>query len=227
MTPLPAVQNVLQVTFKFSYGQDLDVITRFHVQYAAATIIQGDINAYAQDQATNASATWASSMHPLVTLTLVTAVDLNSPTGLVGNSTTTVPGTRTGAELPASTCVLTNSHVARRYRGGKPRNYLPWGIATDLVDPQHWNPTAISGFQGGVNSLVTRLQNPHGSLAGLALVNVSYYQGSTGKVVGDDPKYQHGITIPTKRPVPQVDPIGLVLVNPRPGTQRRRLLFSS
>lgn len=228
MTPLPPVPNCLSITYKFTYGQDIDVISRIHATYAPATILQADINAYAQAQATQASATWASVMHSSVTLTLVTVVDLNSATGLTGTSTSTVPGTATGAELTASTCVLANMHVARRYRGGKPRMYLPWGVAANLQDPQHWLPAALTNFNAALQNLLNRVVTAQGSIAGLSLANVSYYQGSTAKIVGDDPKYQRGKTIPTRRPGgPQVDVIGSATVNARPGTQRRRLEFST
>jgi hypothetical protein len=228
MAPLPPVPNVVSVTFKFTYGQDADVITRFHVLYNPPKPLAADLAAYAAHQSAQASATWASEMSASVSLTQVTVVDMSAADGAVGISGTVVPGTRAGNPLPAHTCVLINGKVSTRYRGGKPRNYLPWGVASDLQDPQHWSSAALSSFTGGVTNLVTAMQTAQGAFTPTSSVAVSYYLGSTVTVTGAGTPYERAHTKATLRTGgPLLYFITLFPVNPRPGTQRRRLLFSS
>lgn len=227
MPPLPPVPGIVTVVFKFTYSNDLDVLTRFHVGYSGAAPAAADLATYAQAQATHCAVTWASCMHAVVTLTLVTATDIGTATGFSGGSTTTVPGTRAGSELPASTCVLINNKIGRRYRGGKPRNYLPWGVAADLADAQHWSVGSQNAWNTGISNLVSQLQTAAGGFAPTGIYNVSYYQGSTGSLTGTGTPYERGHTKVTLRPGgPVKDLITLLSANIRPGTQRRRLQFS-
>jgi hypothetical protein len=228
MPPLPPVPNVFLIQFKHTYSNDTDVACRVHCAFTGGSPSGTDLATYAQHIMSQASATWASSMSTAVTLTLVTVIDLSSPTGAVGTSSTSVPGTRAGGELPASTCVLWNQKVARRYRGGKPRVYLPWGVATDLLDAQHWSAAAITNFQSGLGNVIAALQ---GVVVGPAttgtLRNVSYYQGSTATLTGTGTAYERGHTRSTPRATPLVDALTANTINPRPASQRRRLQFSN
>jgi hypothetical protein len=228
MPPLPPVPNVFLVQLKHTYSNDTDVANRVHCGFTGGSPSGTDLATFAQHIMSQASATWASEMSTAVTLTLVTVTDLSSPTGAVGTSTTSVPGTRAGSELPAHTCVLWNQKVARRYRGGKPRVYLPWGVAGDLLDAQHWTPAAITSFQSGLGNIIGAIQGVVvGPATTSALRNVSYYLGSTATLTGSGTAYERGHTRSTPRTTPLVDALTSNTINPRPATQRRRLQFSN
>jgi hypothetical protein len=139
-------------------------------------------------------------------LTSVIAEDLSTLNTPVGLWTGSIAGTRTGSPLPAETCLLINFHVNRRYRGGKPRMYLPLGNAGDVSAPQAW----LGGFLAAVNtSFSAFLNGVFGSTLGGATVttlcSVSYYHAKA------------------LRTTPLVDPVTAWSTNGIPASQRRRM----
>jgi len=84
----------------------------------------------------------------------ITLTDLTSDTSpsLVGGGTHT--GTRTGGTLPANAAALGNYSITRRYRGGHPRQYWPWGSATDIATPQTWSSDFITAADAAFTNIV-------------------------------------------------------------------------
>jgi hypothetical protein len=116
--------------------------------------------------------------------------------------------------------VLVNYVIGRRYRGGKPRSYFPWGTVADLQGRQNWT----AGFLTNVNTnLATAFAAMIGANAGstvvTAHVNVSYYLGS--KVV-IDPITGRAHNVSIARDVPVVDTIDSFKTSPTVASQRRR-----
>lgn len=160
--------------------------------------------------------------HPNVTLTEVLAQDLSSDTGAVGTATVSLTGDRSGGPLPAEVVSLINFVVARRYRGGKPRIYLPYGTDSDILDPQHWEAAFVTALTTAWGSFITDSFAAVWTGGGpLEQVVVSYYLGSTGDLTGTMP-YIRGHTKPTLRAAPVNYPITGFSVNPVPASQRRR-----
>lgn len=213
------------MNFKFSYGSDLDVQTKFFVAFTGSSSDSNVAN-YVAHQIANAPFVMAVA-HPDVSLIEVTATDLTSDSSPQASSSASVPGTASGGLLPAQTCVLLNHQISRRYRGGKPRHYLPWGVEDDLLDPQTWKNASLGNFGAAFDSMHTALLFPEDTLNPRSICNVSYYQGSTGTLTSetvDGVTYQRGHTKSTKRPdAAQVDTIVSTTVNHKPGSQRRRI----
>jgi hypothetical protein len=154
---------------------------------------------------------------------------LTSPTAGVGSAAASAVGTRAGAPLDANTAVLINHHIGRRYRGGKPRTYLPAGVGADLATPQSWTAGALSNFTLWPSYLEQVRQGMPGTTVLHNLVNVSYYKGSQASITGTAP-YERGHTKPivsTDPGYPIVDDITSSSVNPKPASQRRRAGFST
>jgi hypothetical protein len=128
---------------------------------------------------------------------------------------------RRGQLCLASAALLWNFVVNRRYRGGKPRQYWPFGGAQDTTGLNQWAPA----FLTAVNSALVAYQN---GLLGLTwtggnvtgLVSISYYKGFT---VITDPSTGRAENKPTPRSSPVVDTITGWHANPGVATQRRRL----
>jgi hypothetical protein len=141
-----------------------------------------------------------------VSLTQVEVDDLGTPGNIPGSAPGPGTGGRTG-DLPfADTAVLLNFKVARRYRGGKPRAYMPFLTPGDLFDNNHWNSTIVASLQTQWRSFITACQSLGASTIGPAFhCSVSYIHD---KVV---------LTAPI------VDPVVLSTVNAIPGSQRKRL----
>jgi hypothetical protein len=114
---------------------------------------------------------------------------------------------------------LVNYPIKRRYRGGKPRSYYPWGTITDLAGPDKWT----AAFQTEAKEHLTAWVLGSVSIAseGFHFGNpqvVSYYSGGEWK-----PTSSGGyVWKPHLRAEPLVEQPTDYLINPIPGTQRTR-----
>lgn len=179
--------------------------------------------AQAQAAADSAHSAWstnfASMLQVLDSLETVKVTDLSSSTGPVGINATLVAGARAGGTNPASTCVLQNLTVARRYRGGKPRIYWPYGVNTDLSTAQAWTAGFITQMGTAWNGFISAVIGGLQSWATQArFVTVSYYEGGEWKP--DQNGNYH--RVPTPRATPLVDAVVGGPFNVVPSTQRRR-----
>lgn len=218
MPALKDVQNVIRVVLKYTYGIDVDVINRYYVKYGGTTPDNTALTTFAN----NISTAWGANLGPMcttpVTLTSVTCTDLTSPTAAQGISSTTHAGTRVGGVLSASTCGMIDFHIQRRYRGGKPRIYLPVGSGTDLNNAQTWSTTFQTALFSAWNAFLSGGTPPAGmTLAGQC--NVSYYKGFEVKTGSTGRAFNKALP----RDVPVVDLITSAAVDPRLATQRRRI----
>ncbi|MBA0087123.1 MAG: hypothetical protein HRJ53_19235 [Acidobacteria bacterium Pan2503] len=126
--------------------------------------------------------------------------------------------------MTANDCALVNLHIARRYRGGKPRQYWPFGVITDLNNTKNWNTsfqTAVNNAMIALNSAAIAMAWTGGNIA--APVNVSYYHGFT---VVTNPITGRARNVPKLKATPDVDTITGQSCNQRVATQRRRQGFS-
>lgn len=219
MTPLPPVSGVAKVQVLWDVGTDSDVSTTTYWRYSGGSFDSAAAAAMAGDILTN----WAGHeglWTPTVKLVGCRVLDLASDTAGEAVASTDVAGTRTGGPLPAATCAVANYTIDRRYRGGKPKGFLPWGSDSDLETEQTWTSAfitaalaawqaffaAVSGVSSGGSTLTTH-------------VSVSYYSGFT---VVTSPTTGRARNVPTKRTTPQVDTVGDTEIGTVLGSQRRR-----
>lgn len=138
MPPLPPAANVIKIAIVGHIQNDLDVVTRFFMHYTGSAPTPAQLNTLA----TAISVAWTNRLQGLHTLDKnidsITIEDLTSSTGAVGVWTGQISGTLAENPLPAGTALLLNYSVARRYRGGKPRQYLYVGSQARLSNPQFW-----------------------------------------------------------------------------------------
>jgi len=151
------------------------------------------------------------------TVTEYTAVDLGSAQPAQAQVAASIAGTTAG-EQDAAACIMFNYPVSQRYRGGKPRTYLPGPQGADQASPTNWT---LATF----DAMLTVWQNVISSIASA---------GSSAGVVGcthcvvlytysitDDPvrhKY-----IRTRVAVKNVVTLGTAFGSTQIRTQRRRL----
>jgi hypothetical protein len=215
--------SVIELQLKHTLGVDLDVLTNLYFLYSGGPPDVTDCEAFASATA----GYWSAELAPLanedILLTQVTCTDITSPTSARGIWAGSNAGTRAGAKLGAAVCALSNYTIARRYRGGKPRSYWPWGVSSDVTAPQQWTgafltawATADAAFFGYVlaaSSGTTILRNH---------VNVSFYEGFTTR---PDPPIAgvRAKNISTPRsPTAIYDLIESTSYNPLLASQRRR-----
>jgi hypothetical protein len=222
VAPLPPVANVIRLQIKHTLGDDFDVLDRVYLTYAGDPPTNADLNAFCTTAVTTWSNFLAPMAHPNVILTEMLAQDLSSDIGAIGSDAAHVLGTRSGGALPAEVVSLINFQIARRYRGGKPRIYLPYGTDGDVLNPQSWTSAFVTALTTAWSSFMSTTVASVWSGGGpMTQTSVSYYLGSTELTTGTPP-YVRGHTIPTKRGTPTTYLVTSFTVNPIPASQRRR-----
>lgn len=218
---LPPVPGVIRVQWRWTSGSDLDVVSRIYLAYTGTAPTDADMVTFAGTTNNHMASRFDTYWTPDVTLTECTCVDLSSPTAGIGVQTSSYGGTLSGAELPAQSCCLVNFAIQRRYRGGKPRAYFPFGSATTLNGKQQWTSTFQTNVTSQYAALITDIQgSPPGSATISGQVNVSYYEGFT---VFTTPSGR-AKNISTLRPGgPHVDVVTGATANIKVASQRRRI----
>jgi hypothetical protein len=137
---------------------------------------------------------------------MVETMDLSTTATPPGVNAQVIAGTEGGVALPASTAVLMNQRIGRRYRGGHPRIYLPFFNMSDLNAPQKWQTSSITALQTAWGTFLTSILNVAAPGPTCDFVaNVSYYSNRS------------------LRPTPLVDTVLSHVINPIPASQRRRM----
>ena len=178
MPPLPSVPDVLVIQLKFTVGK-ANVLSRVHVSYASAVPSRDDLNLYAA----NIDAEIGAHLLPLFSTEVKTVevmvTDLSSHEyGARGIVSSQQVGVRPGLPNGAAVAALINFRVARRYRGGKPRVYVPFFVASDLAPGLTWSESArADGTTGWAGFMEGVLTNTPPTLSVVEQVNVSYYEG--------------------------------------------------
>lgn len=220
MPALPSVSKVLKTIIKYSSSEAAqDILNILFLAYAGTAPTDAQLVTLAGDILTLIGSDLVTMYPSVLSNNEVSLEDLSSDTAATGFNTGTNTGTRSGAPLGAGTALVIGAPIARRYRGGHPRSYLPWGTAADLTTQDQWGTTEQAAFLaawvdfiGGLSSLVWS-----GGVS-LTHVNVSYYQGFTPHVYPSG-RYRN---VPNLRVTPVVDPVIEYVCNPRTASQRRR-----
>lgn len=149
----------------------------------------------------------------------IDVLDIATADGLSGQWTGTAAGTRSGTYSPIQVSTNVEFDIARRYRGGKPRIYLPPGCDTDWESPGEWSSefigevtTAVPAFFAAVEAISV------GAVGALNHVNLSYYSGFTNVEIPG----RRARAIPTYRATALVDNIEGYAPKQVMGSQRRR-----
>lgn len=179
MTPLPLVPNVVRVAVSLQVGQNKTAGCRFYWKYGnQSQPTNADMTAFAQAVIAN----WITALIPMMpgtnALNSVLCQDLASNTGAQAEIAGFTAGTRTGNALPQDCATLINFDIARRYRGGKPRIYLPCGTDTDQADERTWSQTFRDEMNAAWTTFKT-LMNGESQIPWPVVdhCNVGYYSG--------------------------------------------------
>lgn len=218
MTPLPTPGPVVQAEILFQVDDDTSALTRLFFRYTGGAPNQTAITGFAGDLADAAGAEFAPLMLATSSVLGARAVDLSSDTGAEGIADSPTVGTRTGARLSPGTAVTIASIIRRRYRGGHPRNYLPFGAGADIATNGEWGDTFRADVDDAWSAFISGVLGS-GSVSIQDQVNVSYYNGSHVVI---DPQTGRARNVPLRRSPPLLDTVTGHVVRPKIGSQRRR-----
>ena len=221
MPALPVVPATLKVTSVFTWGEDVDVISRMFITYAGSAPDAAELDTFCGAVATSWAGDVIGEFGTFVTLARVEAIDLSSDTSPSGEAVVGTAGTRVGTELDAAAAMVAGYEITRRYRGGHPRGYWPAGVEADLQDAQTWTSAFTTEFQGAFGTWISDItSSPWAGASGLTHTGVSYKKGFTVVI---SPTTGRARNIPTDRGAAVIDPIVAVIARTRVGSQRRRL----
>ena len=217
--PLPASPCV-RVSLKYSDGGGQFAGSRFFLSYSGSaptgancTTLAGDIEAQ-----------WASHIAPLCSagnydLVEVDVLDIATNSGLSGQWSGSTASTRSGSNLPLQCATNVEYDIARRYRGGKPRMYLPPGYESDMAGQNAWNATFITAVNTGVAAFFAGIAGLSvGSMGTLAHVSLSYYRSFTN-IANSSGRER---AVPTYKATATLDTVNGYSTKATIGSQKRR-----
>lgn len=207
MPALPVVPQVCKIEISGQY-HDSKWVNLWYVHYSGGAPSSANIEAYLTSIQPNISVAYAGEMSVDNEITGWSGTDLTSDTGAFGSITDSTFGGRSGDFVPASVAVVASLEINRRYRGGHPRKYLPWGTAGTYAtgSTRDWDSGFIASCQSAItNILADFIGVSEGATTWDQVVNVSYR--TAGAV----------------RATAVVDPVVSSIIRPRICSQRRRL----
>lgn len=222
MPALPVVPKTLRVALQFASSlESQPIVTRFFTTYTGSAPAVADLDTFCGAVGSAVADTLIGFIHQDYTLQLVEAVDLTSALSASGAAIPAVAGELTGGILPADTAMVVSYEILRRYRGGHPRGYWPFGDDTELETQDTWNPTFIADVQPGIVRFFGEVNEAGWSGAGLLTQsNVSFKQGFTVVI---SPTTGRARNVDTDRAEALIDTVTSYIARAGIGSQRRRL----
>lgn len=177
--PLPA-SPCLRVKLDYTQADGFLAGSRFYVSYAGAAPTAGNCATLAA----GIEEAWVSDLAGIIdsnyALTEVDVLDISTNAGASGVWSGSESGTRSGTPLTAAAATNVEFDIARRYRGGKPRMYLPPGVTGDIETAAKWASAFITDVNTQLADFFTAIAALDvGAVGALAHVNLSYYAGFT------------------------------------------------
>lgn len=223
MPALPAVPSVLKVDLSYLVGIDATALNRLFWTYAGGPPSSDDCDLLAEHVSTAWSDQLESMFSSTTVLESVHVVDLTSSTSSEGFYVGSISGTRGGDDISGGAAALVGYAIGRRYRGGKPRTYLPAGTVSDLANRQAWTGGFLDEMNVQFPLFVTEVSaGAVGTTSFGHQVQVSYYSGTYATPSPTNP--DRYVNRPVLRAAPVVDPITFAACRPHVASQRRRNL---
>lgn len=174
--PLPA-SPCLRVRLIWNEGVPGEGGVRFYLSYAGSAPTGANCISIATDIAAAVSSDLLGVTPNDITYNEVDVLDIATDSGLSGQWNGTDEGTRGAAGLPYQVATNVEYGIARRYRGGKPRGYWPFGVMGDLATDATWSSGFVTAVNTAVGNFFTAVEAISvGAVGALHHVNLSYYK---------------------------------------------------
>lgn len=219
MPARPSPGKVFQLTYHWAIGSDLAAIVRQFFTYTGA-LVTADATTIGTQVNTAQAANLRSLTVTSTTYLGCVVTDLLSTSGPEVFVPATSAGTRAGSALPGDACAVQQIHIARRYRGGHPRTYWPFGTSNDTASAQTWSAAFVTACQTQMTAHNTAwFAGVPVGVGSIFLSNISYYSGFTNITLPSG----RATSRPNLRVTPIVDQPVTFSFRTTIGSQRRRL----
>jgi len=173
--PLPA-SPCLRVRLDYTQTDGYDAGSRFFLSYAGAAPTAGDCATIAGEIAAAWNTYLAEVVNDTFSLTEIDVLDIATYSGASGQWTGSHAGTAGGTPLPAQSAMNVEFKISRRYRGGKPRMFLPPSNTGFQLDAGHWDSSIIDSVNTQVPAFMGAVEDISvGAVGALNHVSLSYY----------------------------------------------------
>lgn len=220
MPPLPSTEAI-RVSLQVGDETEGYAGSRFFLSYSGGTPSTGDMTTLCEGVGTAWGAHLKAYQTDAGALATVTCEDLSDAEGAVATTSPAIVGTRSGSPLPAQCAATVGFFIRRKYRGGKPKIFLPIGATADQADGATWGDTFITDLTAAFGAFIVAVLATSG--LGVTLqnhVSISYYDGyNTTTPPWRGPGYKYP---PKLRASPVQDIVTGYLVADKIGSQRRR-----
>lgn len=218
VVPLPDT-NCVRVQMVYNDSGGLESSSRFFLSYSGGAPSPANCVTLAGDIAAAWDSHLALIINDAVELVLVDVLDISTDSGNSGSATEAASGSRSGTPLPIQCATNVEYSIARRYRGGKPRMFIPPAVTADLANPAEYLSASVSGFLATWNLFIDEVTALSvGTMGTLVHINLSYYSGFTN-VTNSSGRTR---AAPKYRALAKSDPITGYNVKPVLGSQRKR-----
>lgn len=216
--PLPSAPCV-RVRLDFKDLTSNESGCRFYLSYSGSAPTGANCDTLATDISASFGSRLAGEMSQNFALSEVDVLDIASNSGLSGQWNGTINGGQSGQPLPLQVATNIEFGLARRYRGGKPRIYLPPSDVNNAQDTAHWTTDYVAAMNTNIGEFFSDIAAlTVGAMGTLAHVNISYYQGFTNHTNTSGRER----AVPTYRTTALVEPITGYSTKQLFGSQRRR-----
>jgi hypothetical protein len=223
VVPLPASPCV-RVRLNYLQLDNFDAGSRFFLSYAGSAPSGANCTALASSIAAAWSTHLAASVSNGVALKEVDVLDIATDSGLSGQWTGSEPGTDISGDLPSQVAGNVEFQISRRYRGGKPRMFMPGPSSDAQLDVGHFNAGYINSLNSAMTAFMAEIAALDiGSMGALAHVNLSYYKSFTN-ITNSSGRER---AVPTYRSAALVEPIVGYSTKALMGSQKRRRAATS
>ena len=220
--PLPTPSGAVKCRLGWTFPGGAFFGGSFIMGYTGTGLTSAQLAAVAGDVAAQYATDMVSLFAAGYVLTSVTCSDLQNPATVEGSVAVSTPGTRAGTTMTDGICVALAFLPNRKYRGARPKIYLPAGVQADLLTGQHWQSTLTSAVETQWNAFTADIVTH--TPAGVTLGTQKYvnYDGPPYTVVSNANKTRSH-SVPTKVNPPGVYDILSVVAGPKVASQRKRL----
>lgn len=178
MPAQPPVPQVIKVVMDGN-SAGIPIATVFHLGYSGPPPTGQTMLAVA----TAVMNGWENQIAPLVVNSCgwdqCTCTDLSSETGAQAIFEKSVVGGHAGPAVPNNVELVLSKAIGRRYRGGRPRTYLPGLPESDLLDPTHWTDSSAIAAGNSWSNMIAQIVGDSGLSNIIGEVVVHYVKNGT------------------------------------------------